>query len=216
MAAASYLFNATIAGIEDADAILIVGRQPAHRGVARQRAHPQALAHGAAADRPDRRARRPHLSLRLSRAPVPRRWPRSSRAAQLRREAPSGAKRPLIIVGPGALARPDGLAMLSAAASLAEAIGAVAEGWNGFCVLHTAASRVGALDLGFVPGEGGLTAAEMAAGRRRRAVQPRRGRDRDRARRLRDLPGHPRRPRRPPRRRDPAGRGLYREDRAPT
>ena len=36
------------------------------------------------------------------------------------------------------------------------------EGWNGFCVLHTAASRVGALEIGFVPGEGGLDAAAMA------------------------------------------------------
>ena len=41
--------------------------------------------------------------------------------------------------------------------------GAAAEGWNGFSVLHTAASRVGALDLGFVPGAGGLKAAQMAA-----------------------------------------------------
>ena len=38
----------------------------------------------------------------------------------------------------------------------------MAEGWNGFGVLHTAAARVGALDLGFVPGEGGLDAAVMA------------------------------------------------------
>jgi NADH-quinone oxidoreductase subunit G len=37
----------------------------------------------------------------------------------------------------------------------------VREDWNGFAVLHTAASRVGALDLGFVPGEGGLDAAAM-------------------------------------------------------
>ncbi len=92
------------------------------------------------------------------------------------------AQRPLIIVGPGALARPDGLAVLSAAASLARGIGAVTEGWNGFCVLHTAASRVGALDLGFVPGEGGQTAIEMAGRGRGRPVQPRSGRDRYRAR----------------------------------
>ena len=39
------------------------GFEPAHRGFARQRAHPQALAHGAAADRDDRRACRPDLSL---------------------------------------------------------------------------------------------------------------------------------------------------------
>src|SRR5207253_3921709 len=37
----------------------------------------------------------------------------------------------------------------------------VKEGWNGFSVLHSAASRVGALDIGFVPGEGGHSALEM-------------------------------------------------------
>jgi NADH-quinone oxidoreductase subunit G len=35
--------------------------------------------------------------------------------------------------------------------------------WNGFAVLHTAAARVGGLDLGFVPGEGGKDAAKMVA-----------------------------------------------------
>ncbi len=35
------------------------------------------------------------------------------------------------------------------------------DGWNGFAVLHTAASRVGGLDLGFVPGAKGVNAAEM-------------------------------------------------------
>ena len=58
-------------------------------------------------------------------------------------------------------ARPDGLAVLSAAAALAGKVGAVAEGWNGLAVLHTAAARVGGLDLGFVPGANGKTAAEM-------------------------------------------------------
>jgi NADH-quinone oxidoreductase subunit G len=42
-------------------------------------------------------------------------------------------------------------------------VGAVKDGWNGFSVLHTAASRVGGLDLGLVPGEGGLAAPDMAA-----------------------------------------------------
>ena len=72
------------------------------------------------------------------------------------------AKRPLVIVGQGALARPDGEAVLSLAAKAAMAVGAVNEGWNGFSVLHTAAARVGALDLGVVPGEGGLDAIAMA------------------------------------------------------
>ncbi len=79
-------------------------------------------------------------------------------------EALKGAKKPLVIVGQGALTRADGAAILSLAAHAATAFGGVAEGWNGFAVLHTAASRVGALDLGLVPGEGGLDAAAMAAG----------------------------------------------------
>jgi len=41
-------------------------------------------------------------------------------------------------------------------------VGAETEDWNGFSVLHSAASRVGALDIGFVPGEGGQTALQMA------------------------------------------------------
>jgi len=60
------------------------------------------------------------------------------------------------------LARKDGAAVLSLAAKAARSVGAFKDGWNGFGVLHTAASRVGALDLGFVPGAGGKSATEMA------------------------------------------------------
>jgi NADH-quinone oxidoreductase subunit G len=61
------------------------------------------------------------------------------------------------------LARGDGAGVLASAAKLAEAVGAVKGDWNGFAVLHTAAARVGGLDLGLVPGEGGLDAAGMLA-----------------------------------------------------
>jgi NADH-quinone oxidoreductase subunit G len=49
------------------------------------------------------------------------------------------------------------------AAKAALAVGAIKDGWNGFSVLHTAASRVGALDVGAVPGKGGLDVAGMLA-----------------------------------------------------
>ncbi len=68
------------------------------------------------------------------------------------------------MVGAGALARKDGAALLALAAKAAGDLGVIKDGWNGFSVLHTAASRVGALDLGLVPGAGGQTAAQMAAG----------------------------------------------------
>jgi NADH-quinone oxidoreductase subunit G len=68
----------------------------------------------------------------------------------------------MFILGAGAFARPDGAAILALAAKTASSLGVVKDGWNGFNVLHSAASRVGGLDLGFVPGEGGLDALSMA------------------------------------------------------
>ncbi|WP_299826946.1 NADH-quinone oxidoreductase subunit NuoG [uncultured Roseobacter sp.] len=61
----------------------------------------------------------------------------------------------LVIVGQGALRRPDGLAVLAEAMAIAEAAGA------GFMVLHTAASRVGALDVG-ATNPGGMEAVAQA------------------------------------------------------
>src|SRR6202034_114481 len=52
--------------------------------------------------------------------------------------------------------------VLASLAKAALAAGVVKDGWNGFNVLHGAASRVGGLDLGVVPGEGGLDAPAMA------------------------------------------------------
>jgi NADH-quinone oxidoreductase subunit G len=74
---------------------------------------------------------------------------------------PKGAAKPMLIVGAETVARADGAAVLALVAKAAKAMGAVKDGWNGFNILHTAASRVGGLDMGFVPGEGGLTAAQM-------------------------------------------------------
>ena len=73
----------------------------------------------------------------------------------------SKAERPAIIVGSAALTGETGPAVLNTLGKLAAKVGVVGEGWNGFNVLHNAAARVGGLDLGFVPGEGGLSAVEM-------------------------------------------------------
>src|SRR5262249_44360160 len=73
------------------------------------------------------------------------------------------AKHPVILVGAGATSRHDGSAILARAAKLAVDVGAVKDGWNGLGVLHETASRVGALDIGFTAGAGGLNAAQMTA-----------------------------------------------------
>jgi NADH-quinone oxidoreductase subunit G len=157
---ASYLFNATIAGIEQADALLIIGSNPRREAAVlnarirkRWRAgkFPVALI-GEQVDLTypyDYLGAGPDTLAELAAG-------RHSFAEVLK-----GAARPLIVVGNGALARRDGAAVASLAAKAAVELGTVKEGWNGYCALHTAASRVGALDIGFAPGKGGLRSGEM-------------------------------------------------------
>jgi NADH-quinone oxidoreductase subunit G len=159
---ASYVFNPTIAGIENATSILIIGANPRLEASLvnariRKRWRLAPLPIGLIGERVDLTydydylGAGPETLADLSAG-------RHSFADQLKGE------RPLVIVGQGALGRPDGAALLAAAAGFARSIGAVTDGWNGFAVLHTAAARVGGLDLGFAPGEGGQTAGQMAAG----------------------------------------------------
>jgi NADH-quinone oxidoreductase subunit G len=81
------------------------------------------------------------------------------------------AKAPMLVIGQGALARPDGARVLSLGREIADAFGMVRPDWNGFNVLHRAAARVGGLDLGFVPGPGGRDVAGILAGCRSGAVE---------------------------------------------
>ena len=74
------------------------------------------------------------------------------------------AARPMLILGTGALSRTDGNAVLSAARKIASNTGMVADGWNGFNVLQTAASRVGGMMLGCVPSADGRGTKEILAG----------------------------------------------------
>ncbi len=74
------------------------------------------------------------------------------------------AERPMLILGMGALTRPDGAAVLAAARKIAVDTGMISEGWNGFNVLHRAAARVGGLDIGFTPGADGRSTREILDG----------------------------------------------------
>ncbi|MEO1775456.1 MAG: molybdopterin-dependent oxidoreductase [Pseudomonadota bacterium] len=74
----------------------------------------------------------------------------ASRAMLLKNMAGMGSK--VIVIGQAALRRPDGEAILASAMALAAEAGA------GFMVLHTAAARVGGMEIGFVA-EGGVAGA---------------------------------------------------------
>jgi NADH-quinone oxidoreductase subunit G len=158
---ATYLFNTTIEGIEQADCILLVGTNP----------RVEAAVLNA---RILKRWKQGGLRVGLIGESVPLTYPvehlgngpdvlgaigqgNHPYATHL-----GAARRPMVIVGPGAYTRPDGMAVMALAARVAvSALSGADNGWSAFNVLHTSASRVASLDLGFTPGSGGLDVAGM-------------------------------------------------------
>jgi NADH-quinone oxidoreductase subunit G len=145
-------FNSTIAGIENADAVLLVGSNVRWeapliatriRKIARKGG--KVFAIGPEVD----------LGMKVT-------WLGDD--LKLLGKLPSevtktfaAAERPAVIVGPGALAA-DGL---GAALALVDRLGLIKGEWNGFNVLHTAASRMASLILGYAQ-KGGIADVEAA------------------------------------------------------
>jgi NADH-quinone oxidoreductase subunit G len=157
---AAYLFNPGIPGIDAADALLMVGTNPRKEAAilnARIRKRWRAGKFPIGVIGPKADLTYPYDYLGAGPETLAA-ITRHSFAEAMRK-----AERPMVIVGAGAFARGDGAAVASLAAKAAVELGAVKDGWNGYGVLHSAASRVGALDLAFVPGPGGLSARQMAA-----------------------------------------------------
>jgi len=154
---ASYLFNSTIEGIDRADAIMLIGTNPRIEAPVlnariRRRWRQGNLLVGVIGEK----ANLGYTYNHLGGGP--------EALARFMDHAPAQKERPMFVVGPGAYARADGAAVLAMAAKAAQSLGVVKDGWNGFNILHTAASRVAGLDLGFVPGIGGRDAAGMLKG----------------------------------------------------
>jgi NADH-quinone oxidoreductase subunit G len=157
---ATYLFNAGIAGIERADALLIIGSNPRSESPVlyariRKRWRAGKFPVALIGEKVDLTYSYDHIGA------GPQTLADLVAGKHSFAEVLKGAERPMILVGMGALARSDGAAVAALAAKAAIELGAIKEDWNGFCVLHTAASRVGALEIGFAPGEGALNAAAM-------------------------------------------------------
>lgn len=160
-----YLFNAGIAGIDEADAILIVGSNPRWEAPLvnariRKRWLQGGLKVGVVGPAVDLTYNHDYLGA------GGQTLNELADGSHPFAEVLKGAERPLVIVGMGALARADGARVLGQARRIAEAAGAVSDDWNGFSVLHTAAARVGGLDLGLLPGEGGRDVAGILDGAR--------------------------------------------------
>jgi len=150
----SYVMNTGIAALENADAILLVGTNPRWEAPLVNTRLRKAWLHGGARVG----VVGPQTDLSYATEYLGAGPETLSAIADGSHEFASvlkDAERPVVIVGMGALARDDGDAVLGTVRKLVESCNVVRDDWNGFNVLHTAAARVGGLDLGFVPGEGG-------------------------------------------------------------
>ena len=160
---AGYLFNSTIAGIDTADACLLVGVNPRIEApIINARLRKRYLAGGFRLAVIGPETEMTYQAERLGAGPetLTEVLDGTHSFHKVLKEADRG----MIILGMAALARPDGAAVLAAARRLAEDCGLVGDGWNGFNVLHTAAARVAGLDLGFLPGKHGRDTAGIIAG----------------------------------------------------
>jgi NADH-quinone oxidoreductase subunit G len=157
---ASYIFNPTIAGIDQADALLIVGSNPRKEAAVlnariRKRWRTGQLKVGVIGSKADLTYAHDYIGAGTD-SLGDLVAGKHSFADVLKK-----AEKPIVLVGAGAFTRHDGAAVLALAAKLAFDVGAIKDGWNGFAVLQNTAARAGALDIGFAAGAGGLNAAQM-------------------------------------------------------
>ncbi|MGE0109579.1 MAG: NADH-quinone oxidoreductase subunit NuoG, partial [Bdellovibrionales bacterium] len=156
----SYIMNSTIAGIDKADAILLVGTDPRHEAsMINARIYKRWRAGGCKIGLIGQAVDLSYPYLHLGHSSVACRdllEGTDGFADVLRR-----AKNPMLIVGASALAREDGPALHACLCRIVEECSIVRPYWNGFNVLQTAAARVGALDLGFVPQKNGMATKEI-------------------------------------------------------
>ncbi len=166
----SYLFNTTIAGIEESDFVLIVASNVRHEApLVNARIRKRYLQNG--------------LKIAVVGADYDLGYPyvHAGDQATTIKEIADGthpickdlkaAERPMIIIGQGALTRRDSREILRLSQEIADKYKMIQDGWNGFNVLHYAAGRVGALDLGFVPGQNGLNSHDILAGCQRGQIK---------------------------------------------
>ncbi|MBR0644270.1 NADH-quinone oxidoreductase subunit NuoG [Plastoroseomonas hellenica] len=157
-----FRFNSGIAGIDEADALLIIGSDvrreaPVLNARIRKRWSLGKLKVGAVGPKTDFT----YPVKVLGEGPETL---TALLAGQGFAEVLKGAQRPMVILGRGAIARPDGAAVLATAWQIAEAVGALKPDWHGFNMLHHFGGQVGALELGFVPGQGGKALGAMMGG----------------------------------------------------
>jgi len=137
-------FNTTIAGIEHADAILIVGSNVRWEAPLVNTRIRKAVKRGARVF-----AIGPQVDLTYNLTWLGNDLGLLGKLPKDVIDAFASAQRPAVIVGGGALAAGQG-----AAQALVDTLGLIKDGWNGFNVLHISAARMGGLMLGYAQPNG--------------------------------------------------------------
>ena len=145
-----YLFNSTIAGIDEADACLLIGVNPRHdapiiNARLRKRSLNGDFPIALLGPQIDLTYDYEHLGdsiasfeqLAANKLDFAKRFKK--------------AKKPMLIIGQEVLTRSDAAAIMGLISEFSAKAKLVTKDWNGINILHKAASRVGALDLEFVP-----------------------------------------------------------------
>ena len=157
---AGYIFNSEIKGIEDSDALLIVGSNPRlEAAVLNARIRKRYLMGnfpiGLIGEKVD--LKYPYKHLGSSSLDIEKLKNKNNEFSLKL----LNAQKPMIIVGMGAFTNDNGSVILNELRELAEYLGIVKKEWNGFNILQTSAGRTGALDIGFIPSKKGLNAKQI-------------------------------------------------------
>jgi NADH-quinone oxidoreductase subunit G len=147
----AWLFNPTVAGIDRARAILLIGTNPRIEAPVLNARIRKAWLNGAEIAVIGEAMDLTYPTTRLGAGPETLRGAADSSFAEKLRAGDA-----IVVLGTGAVARPDGAAVLGHAMALAQATGAA------FAMLHTAASRVGAMEIGLACPQGAQGAVEAA------------------------------------------------------
>jgi NADH dehydrogenase (ubiquinone) Fe-S protein 1 len=146
---ASYVFNSSLAGVDEADAILMIGTNPRVEGpVLNARIRAQAMYGvpvGVIGSEMDLTYPYDHLGTGANDIDA------VLKTGSEWLQKLSGAHKPMIIVGSGVLRRGDRDAVMAKVHKLAAKAGVVKDDWSGLNILHDSASSVTALDVGFIP-----------------------------------------------------------------
>jgi NADH-quinone oxidoreductase subunit G len=158
-----WLFNPTISGIEKADSLLIIGSQPRYEA---------ALL--------DARIRKSWIAngLKIARIgggdnasyPIEELGNNVNVIEHIYKNKHSYNKileksnKPLFLIGENLLNRKDGEGILGRIREIAKKYNSFSDKWNGLAILHSSASRVGALEVGFVPGNKGFNTKDIIDG----------------------------------------------------